>query len=67
MPAKNKDKMMTGPNGEMRPADPNQRAKMILDIATGEIEEDTPCRRFTLTATECGKLTPQDLDESSPH
>ena len=29
----------TGPNGEKRPHDANQRAAMIVKIATGEIEE----------------------------
>jgi hypothetical protein len=34
--------MPRGPNGEKRPADVNQRAAMIVKIATGEIEEDQP-------------------------
>ena len=34
--------MPRGPNGEKRPADVNQRAAMIVRIATGEIEEDMP-------------------------
>ena len=34
--------MPRGPNGEKRPADVNQRAAMIVKIATGEIEEDRP-------------------------
>ncbi|MDE2848117.1 MAG: hypothetical protein OXO51_15525 [Gemmatimonadota bacterium] len=31
--------MPTGPNGEKRPADANACARMIVQIATGEIED----------------------------
>lgn len=32
--------MPTGPNGERRPADPMALAKAVMDIATGEAEEE---------------------------
>jgi hypothetical protein len=32
----------TGPKGEKRPRDPNQLAKLIVDIATGEVEDREP-------------------------
>ena len=32
--------MPKGPKGEKRPADVSQRAKLIVDIATGEVEEE---------------------------
>lgn len=31
--------MPKGPRGEKRPADPNQLAKLVIGIATGEISE----------------------------
>lgn len=31
--------MAKGPKGEKRPRDPNQLAKLIVDIATGEVED----------------------------
>jgi len=31
----------TGPNGEVRPADMNQLAKCIVDLATGQTSEET--------------------------
>lgn len=31
--------MPTGPNGEKRPSDPNQLGKLIVEIATGQVEE----------------------------
>jgi hypothetical protein len=31
-----------GPRGEKRPADANQLAKLIVDIASGERDNDTP-------------------------
>ena len=31
--------MPKGPHGEKRPADPNQLAKLVIEIATGEISE----------------------------
>lgn len=34
--------MPKGPKGEKRPADANQLAKMIADLATGETEEKDP-------------------------
>jgi hypothetical protein len=36
--------MPTGPKGEKRPRDANQLAKLIVDIATGQVEdrESTP-------------------------
>jgi hypothetical protein len=36
--------MPKGPQGQKRPADMNQLAKAIVDIATGEAEESTPAR-----------------------
>jgi hypothetical protein len=32
----------TGPKGEKRPRDPNQLAKLIVDIATGQVEDREP-------------------------
>ena len=32
--------MPRGPNGEVRPADMNQRAKCIVDLATGQTSEE---------------------------
>ena len=37
--------MPTGPKGQKRPADMNQLAKAVVDIATGEREDHTPSRR----------------------
>lgn len=34
--------MPTGPQGQKRPRDPAQLAKMLVDIATGEIEDRAP-------------------------
>ena len=34
--------MPTGPKGEKRPRDPNQLAKLIVDIATGQVEDREP-------------------------
>jgi hypothetical protein len=34
--------MPTGPKGEKRPRDPNQLAKLIVDIATGQVEDRDP-------------------------
>ena len=36
--------MPIGPKGQKRPRDPNQLAKLIVDIATGQVEdrEQTP-------------------------
>jgi hypothetical protein len=31
--------MPTGPKGQKRPRDPNQLAKLIADIATGQVED----------------------------
>ena len=36
--------MPKGPKGQRRPADMNQLAKAIVDIATGEAEENAPTR-----------------------
>jgi hypothetical protein len=36
--------MPKGPKGQRRPADTNQLAKAIVDIATGEAEENAPKR-----------------------
>jgi hypothetical protein len=36
--------MPKGPKGQRRPADMNQLAKAIVDIATGEAEENAPAR-----------------------
>jgi hypothetical protein len=34
--------MPRGPRGEKRPRDPNQLAKLIVDIATGQVEDREP-------------------------
>ncbi|MGA7384979.1 MAG: RNA-binding protein [Methylocella sp.] len=34
--------MPIGPKGEKRPRDPNQLAKLIIDIATGQVEDREP-------------------------
>ena len=39
-----------------RPKDPNQRAKMIVDIATGEITEPNPKEGKNPAAVELGRL-----------
>jgi hypothetical protein len=36
--------MPKGPRGEKRPADMNELAKMIVDIATGQRSDDVPPR-----------------------
>jgi hypothetical protein len=36
--------MPKGPQGQRRPADMNQLAKAIADIATGETKENAPAR-----------------------
>jgi hypothetical protein len=36
--------MPKGPKGQRRPADMNQLAKAIVDIATGEAKENAPSR-----------------------
>jgi len=36
--------MPKGPQGQRRPADTNQLAKAIVDIATGEAKENAPTR-----------------------
>ena len=40
--------MPTGPKGEKRPRDANQLAKLIVDIATGQVEDREPTARRTL-------------------
>jgi hypothetical protein len=35
-------KMPVGPKGEKRPRDANQLAKLIVDIATGQVEDREP-------------------------
>jgi hypothetical protein len=37
--------MPTGPKGEKRPRDPNQLAKLIVDIATGQVEDRPPAAK----------------------
>lgn len=39
-----------------RPRDPNQLAKMIVDLSTGEIEENDPDKDKNPAAVERGKL-----------
>ena len=34
--------MPTGPKGQKRPRDPHQLAKLIVDIATGQVEDREP-------------------------
>lgn len=34
--------MPTGPKGQKRPRDANQLAKLIVDIATGQVEDREP-------------------------
>jgi hypothetical protein len=50
--------MPTGPKGEKRPRDPNQLAKLIVDIATGQVEdrEPTPEEGKNPAAVALGKL-----------
>jgi len=47
--------MPKGPNGEKRPADPFQRARMIARIATGEIEEKRTTDGKDAAAVSMGK------------
>lgn len=47
--------MPKGPNGEKRPADPFQRARMIARIATGEIEEKRSTDGKDAAAVSMGK------------
>ena len=44
--------MPVGPKGEKRPRDTNQLAKLIVDIATGQVEDREP------TPEEQGKTAP---------
>ena len=39
-----------------RPKDTNQRAKLIIDIATGETQEPNPNEGKNMAAVELGKL-----------
>jgi len=39
-----------------RPRDPNQRAKLIIDIATGQVEDKNPDEGKNLAAVELGRL-----------
>ena len=41
-------KLEIGPNGELRPVDPAQNAKKVVDIATGQVKEDLPRKRKSL-------------------
>jgi hypothetical protein len=43
--------MPIGPKGQKRPRDANQLAKLIVDIATGQVEDREP------TSEEQGKTT----------
>jgi hypothetical protein len=36
--------MPKGPNQQKRPRDPNQLAKLVVDIATGDVEDEKPQR-----------------------
>ncbi len=51
-----------------RPRDPNQLAKSIIDIATGEVEERTVDKKRSKAGAKgakarAGKLTPQERSE----
>ena len=58
---------------DKRPRDPNQRAKMIVDIATGEVEDTVSAKKKRPTAQRAGglagskarakKLTPEQRSE----
>jgi hypothetical protein len=43
-----------------RPRDPNQLAKLIVDIATGQVEDREPTPEVRREKRECGE-TPRDL------
>ena len=45
-------KLEIGPNGELRPVDPNQRAAMIVKLATGQIKES--CEESTSSSRKLG-------------
>ena len=38
--------MPRGPKGEKRPKDPASAAVQVMRIATGQVEEDVPRRKF---------------------
>ena len=42
--------IVTGSDGEKRPADPAAAAVLVAKISIGESKEHTPCRSFTLAA-----------------
>lgn len=48
--------MPTGPKGEKRPRDPNQLAKLIVDIATGQVEDREPKKQKNPAAVALSKL-----------
>ena len=52
--SKGGESMPTGPNGERRPSDPMALAKKVMDIATGEAEEEY-VKQPTPEQTERGK------------
>ncbi|MYC26364.1 MAG: hypothetical protein F4X56_10685 [Gammaproteobacteria bacterium] len=41
-------KLEIGPNGELRPVDPAQNAKKVVDIATGQVKEDLSRKKKSL-------------------
>jgi hypothetical protein len=63
--------MPKGPQGQKRPADLNQLAKRIVDIATGEVEEDVPTPHQARASkggkiggnARAGSLTPEKRQE----
>ena len=59
--------MPRGPRGEKRPADMNELAKMIVDIATGHRSDDVPARGrsggLSGGKARAEKLTPEERKE----
>lgn len=51
--------MPTGPNGEKRPQDPASAAVVVGKIATGQIEEDVPRRRFLVRVENAAPKRPK--------
>ena len=57
--------MPRGPNGEKRPRDPNQLAKLIVDIATGQAtdEQPEPTGRQRSGLARAASMTPEQRSE----
>ena len=57
--------MPTGPKGQKRPRDANQLAKLIVDIATGQVEDREPTSGVHIKTTkDVGDKKPPKL---TPH